>query len=83
MDGSIDRKGFLKYAAATLAAGLGVLVAAKPAFAVNASCCRVTSGCPICTGTKERYKCTGCPGGNYCTCAEQDVYGRCYTIGCP
>lgn len=82
MASEIDRKGFLKYAFATLAAGVGVMVAARPAFALNATCCRVTSGCPRCEGPTERYNCTGCPGGSFCTCAEQGQFGRCFTTGC-
>ncbi len=83
MESTTDRKGFLKYALATVAAGIGVVITPRFAFAVNASCCRVTSGCPICTGTRERYRCRGCPGGDYCACAEQSQVGRCFTIGCP
>ncbi len=81
---STSRRTFLKGIAATVGAGIGVLATQQSAFAVGLNCCR-DSSCPtrLCKGLKERYRCQGCNGRNFCDCFEQDVYGQCFTLPCP
>lgn len=81
MNGS--RRAFLKQMLVMAGAGVGLIATAGPAFAVQLNCCRVTSGCPICTGTKERYRCKGCDGRNFCDCYEENTHGNCFNIPCP
>lgn len=84
MDGTkANRRSFLKGIATTIAAGVGLVVLPNTAKAAGYHCCRVNTDppCPNCPGEKERYNCVGC-GGQFCACAEQDIYHQCFDLGC-
>lgn len=62
------RRGFLKGAAATIGAGIGVLLLPEAAHAAGVTCC-VDSSCPgHCTNSRQ-YRCINhCTQSGFCAC---------------
>jgi hypothetical protein len=74
-----SRRGFLRLVARTAAAGLGLALLPKAAFARTESvttCCR--NNCKSCPAGKVPYHCSGCDSG--CICNTN--VGECFTIPC-
>ena len=76
-----DRRGFMKEVFGTLAAGVGIALIPRAAFASGTAWCCKDLSCPPCTGD-WKYKCNGCdPFAQFCICHQPA--GNCFSIECP
>jgi hypothetical protein len=76
-----DRRGFMKQVLGTLAAGMGIALVPRAAFAGGVAQCCKDFRCQPCTGSWP-YRCTGCdPFAEFCVCHQPA--GTCFSMDCP